>query len=57
MTGSNEVTGIGDLVRRIGYDQAQVGYSVTGRSGGRVMLCAICNGHVEMRSAGFLVEP
>jgi hypothetical protein len=51
------VTGIGDLVRRTGYDQAQVGYSVTGRSGGRVMLCAICNGHVEMRSAGFLVEP
>jgi hypothetical protein len=27
-------TGIGDLVRRIGDDQAQVGYSVARRSGG-----------------------
>jgi hypothetical protein len=27
--------GVGDLVRRIIDDQAQVGYSVAGRSGGR----------------------
>jgi hypothetical protein len=36
---------------------AQVGYSVAGRSRGRVALCAVCIMHVEMRSAGFLVEP
>jgi hypothetical protein len=35
----------------------QVGYSVVGRSRGRVALCAVCTGHVETRSAGFLVEP
>jgi hypothetical protein len=36
---------------------AQVGYSVVGRSRGRVAPCAVCTGHVETRSAGFLVEP
>jgi hypothetical protein len=36
---------------------AQVGYSVAGRSRGRVALCAVCIMHVEMRSADFLVEP
>jgi hypothetical protein len=36
---------------------AQVGYSVAGRSRGRVALCAVCTWHVETRSAGFLVEP
>jgi hypothetical protein len=36
---------------------AQVGYSVTERSGGRVTPCAVCSVHVETRSAGFLVEP
>jgi hypothetical protein len=36
---------------------AQVGYSVTGRSRGRVTLCAVYTVYVEMRSAGFLVEP
>jgi hypothetical protein len=36
---------------------AQVGYSVVGRSRGRVTLCAVCTGHVETRSASFLVEP
>jgi hypothetical protein len=36
---------------------AQVGYSVAGRSRGRVAPCAVCTGHVETRSAGFLVEP
>jgi hypothetical protein len=36
---------------------AQVGYSVTGQSRGRVTPCAVCTVHVEMRSASFLVEP
>jgi hypothetical protein len=36
---------------------AQVGYSVAGRSRGRVALCAVCTVNVEMRSADFLVEP
>jgi hypothetical protein len=36
---------------------AQVGYSVAGRSRGRVAPCAVCTGHVETRSTGFLVEP
>jgi hypothetical protein len=36
---------------------AQVGYSVAGRSRGRVTPCAVCTWHVETRSAGFLVEP
>jgi hypothetical protein len=36
---------------------AQVGYSVAGRSRGRVALCAVCTSHVETRSACFLVEP
>jgi hypothetical protein len=36
---------------------AQVGYSVAERSRGRVAPCAVRTVHVEMRSAGFLVEP
>jgi hypothetical protein len=36
---------------------AQVGYSVAGRSRGRVASCAVCTWHVEIRSADFLVEP
>jgi hypothetical protein len=36
---------------------AQVGYSVAGRSRGRVAPCAVYTWHVETRSAGFLVEP
>jgi hypothetical protein len=36
---------------------AQVGYSVPGRSRGRVTPCAVCTWHVETRSASFLVEP
>jgi hypothetical protein len=36
---------------------AQVGYSVVGRSRGRVTPCAVCTMYVEMRNAGFLVEP
>jgi hypothetical protein len=35
----------------------QVGYSVAGRSRGRVAPCAVCTVHVEMKSAGFLIEP
>jgi hypothetical protein len=34
----------------------QVGYSVIGRSKGRVALCVVCTVHVEMRRSGFLVE-
>jgi hypothetical protein len=36
---------------------AQVGYSVVGRSRGRVALCAVCTVHVEMMSSDFFVEP
>jgi hypothetical protein len=36
---------------------AQVGYSVAGRSRGRVAPCAACTWHVETWSVGFLVEP
>jgi hypothetical protein len=36
---------------------AQVGYSVVGRSRGRVVPCVVCTWHVEIRSVGFLVEP
>jgi hypothetical protein len=36
---------------------AQVGYSVVGQSKGRVAPCAVYTMHMEMRSAGFLVEP
>jgi hypothetical protein len=36
---------------------AQVGYSMAGRSRGRVTSCAVCTVHMVMRSAGFLVEP
>jgi hypothetical protein len=36
---------------------AQVGYSVTGRSRGRVTLCAVCTVHVKTMSTNFLVEP
>jgi hypothetical protein len=36
---------------------SQVGYSVAGRSRGRVASCAVCSVHVKTRSAGFLVEP
>jgi hypothetical protein len=36
---------------------AQVGYSVAGRSRGRVAPCAVCTWHVDTTSAGVLVEP
>jgi hypothetical protein len=55
MAGSDE-DGVGHMVWRIGDDQAQVGYSVAGRSGSRVTSCAIRIIHVEeKRSAGFPV--
>jgi hypothetical protein len=38
-------------------DQAQVRYSMAGRSGGRVTPCAVYTVHIETRSAGFMVEP
>jgi hypothetical protein len=36
---------------------AHVSCSVAGRSGGRVMPCAVCTVHVETRSTDFLVDP
>jgi hypothetical protein len=36
---------------------AQVGYSVAGRSRGRVTPFVVCTMHVETRSVSFLVEP
>jgi hypothetical protein len=51
------VSGVGDLMQRTRHGQAQVRYSVAGRSGGQVMPCAVCTVHGETRSAGFLVEP
>jgi hypothetical protein len=48
--------GVRDLVQRIRDDQAQVAYSVAGRSRDQVTLYAIRIIHVEeMRSTGFLV--
>jgi hypothetical protein len=47
---------VGDLVQRIVDDQAQVRYSMTRRSRGRVMSCAMRIVHVEeTRSVGFPV--
>jgi hypothetical protein len=36
---------------------AQLGYSVTRQSRGRMMLCAVCTVHEETRNAGFLIQP
>jgi hypothetical protein len=36
---------------------AEVGFSVAGRSRGRVTLCAVCIMHKETRSTDFLVDP
>jgi hypothetical protein len=44
-------------MQRTGDGQAQVGYSVAGRSRGRVTPCAVSTVHKETRSVGFLVEP
>jgi hypothetical protein len=39
--------GVGDLVRRIRDDQAQVGYKVVERSRGQVTSCVIHIVHIE----------
>jgi hypothetical protein len=49
------VAGVADLVQRTGDSQVQVGYSVAGRSRGRVTSCAVCTVHKETRSVSFLV--
>jgi hypothetical protein len=36
---------------------AQFGYTMVGRSRDRVVLCAVCTVHMEMRCANFFVEP
>jgi hypothetical protein len=51
------VVGVGDLVQRTRDGQAQVGYSVAGRSRGQVTLCAVYTVHKETRKADFLVWP
>jgi hypothetical protein len=51
------LAGVGDQVQRTRDGQAQVGYSVAGRSRGRVTPCVISTMHKETRSAGFLVQP
>jgi hypothetical protein len=51
------VVRVGVLVQRNGDGQAQVGYSVAGRSGGQMTLCAVYTVHEEMRSVDFLVWP
>jgi hypothetical protein len=40
-------------VQRIGDGKAQLGYSVAGRSKGRVTSCAVCTVHKETRNANF----
>jgi hypothetical protein len=50
------MAGVGYLVQRIGDGQAQVRYSMAGRSRGRVTLCAVCIMQKETRSTCFLVE-
>jgi hypothetical protein len=49
------MAGVGDLVQRTGYGQAQVGYLMAEQSRGRVTMCAVCIVHKETRSTGFLV--
>jgi hypothetical protein len=47
--------GVEDLVPRIRDGQINIGYSVVGRSGGRVMLYAVCTMHKETRNVSFLI--
>jgi hypothetical protein len=47
------MTWVRDLVQRIRDDQAQVEYSVTGWSRGRITSCVICTVHKKTRSASF----
>jgi hypothetical protein len=44
-TATSIMAGVGYLVQRTGDGQAQVRYSVAGRSGGRVMLCVVYTMH------------
>jgi hypothetical protein len=44
-------------VQRTGDGQAQVGYLVARRLGGRATSCVVCTVHMETRSVSFLVEP
>jgi hypothetical protein len=48
------MAGVGDLMQMTVDGQTQVGYSVTRRSGGWVMLCAACTMHKETRGRMFL---
>jgi hypothetical protein len=50
------MVGVGDLVQRIKNGQAQVGYSVAERSGGRMTPCAVCTVHMETWNTSFLIE-
>jgi hypothetical protein len=49
--------GVGDLVQRTGDGEAQVRYSVAGRSRGQVTLYAVYTVHKKMTNTGFLVQP
>jgi hypothetical protein len=51
------VAGVEDLLQRTGDGQTQFEYLVAGRSGGRVIPCAVCTVHIETRSVSFLIEP
>jgi hypothetical protein len=55
-TATRIVAGVEDLVRRTEDGQASIGYSVAGRSRGRVTLCVVYTVYMETRSVGFLVE-
>jgi hypothetical protein len=48
------MAGVGDLMQMTVDGQTQVEYSVIGRSGGWVMLCAACTMHKETRGRMFL---
>jgi hypothetical protein len=49
--------GVRDLVQRTRDGQAQVEYSVAGRSRGQVTLCVVYTVPKETRSVDFLVQP
>jgi hypothetical protein len=61
MTGSEEDHGRSsrpDAEDRRWSDTGRVlGGQTIGRLGGRVMLCMVCTMHMDIKSAGFLVEP
>jgi hypothetical protein len=51
------VVGVGDLLQRTDDSQAQIGYSIDGRTGGGITPCAVYTVHEEISSTDFLVEP